>query len=254
MRKLYVSTLRGLFAAISAVVMLAGIGLIATASVSHAAPRVPSTAEANVDSGVIRAGASLLLRSKQLQSAVTPYYIVQRSDTLSKIAAREYGHQDTWPALWWINRHLVPNPNSVRVGERLVLSSWHPVLAWLLKDALGAGGEVNVTPVATSAFVKHSGMPAYAATYSFSGLEALWEGAGGPYADAWAAAKIAECESGGRINAYNPSGASGLWQILGAPRYWTGSTDWFNPFTNALAAVAKFRQAGDSFAPWVCQA
>jgi hypothetical protein len=89
----------------------------------------------------------------------------------------------------------------------------------------------------------------YATHYSYSGLESLWIGAGGPASVAAHAASIAECESGGYVYAHNPSGASGLWQILGLP--FAGNP--FNPYTNARMAVSKFRSAGGSFAPWVCR-
>lgn len=185
-------------------------------------------------------------------------YTVQQGDTLSKIAAKEYGDKNTWPALWWVNRHTLANPDSLKVGQVLILSSWHPVLSWLLSDALKV---IAPAPVATAALVTTAPVSnsiqasaSYAGHYTFQGLEALWVGAGGPSSVEAEAATIAECESGGDITAANPSGASGLWQILGAPQGWTGSTNWFNPYTNALAAVTKFRQAGGTFAPWVCQA
>jgi hypothetical protein len=95
--------------------------------------------------------------------------------------------------------------------------------------------------------------PPAQAVYSFAGLEGLWDGAGGPAGEASAAATIAECESGGRADAVNPSsGAAGLWQILGAPEGWSGSDNWLDPRVNARAAVAKFRAAG-GWAPWTCQ-
>lgn len=89
----------------------------------------------------------------------------------------------------------------------------------------------------------------YSGHYSYAGLEALWEAAGGP---AWAAshaAEIAECESGGNTGAYNPSGATGLWQILGS----VIGGDLRNPMVNAENAVAKFKASGDTFAQWVCR-
>jgi hypothetical protein len=86
-------------------------------------------------------------------------------------------------------------------------------------------------------------------TYSYAGLEALWVSAGGPSWAASHAAEIAECESGGRTNAFNPSGATGLWQILGS----VVPGNLYNAFTNALNAVAKFKASGDTFAQWVCQ-
>jgi hypothetical protein len=80
-------------------------------------------------------------------------------------------------------------------------------------------------------------------------MESLWESAGGPSWAAAHAATIAECESGGNPDAYNPSGATGIWQILGSVV--GGNLD--NPYDNALNAVAKFKASGDTFAQWVCQ-
>ena len=78
----------------------------------------------------------------------------------------------------------------------------------------------------------------------------VWECAGGPSWAASAAVVIATCESGMNTDAYNPSGATGLFQILGAVVS-GGLTD---AHVNALNAVSKFRASGDSWAQWVCQA
>lgn len=80
--------------------------------------------------------------------------------------------------------------------------------------------------------------------YSYAQLEGLWIEAGGSPAKAPLMAAIAMAESRGNSRARNPSGASGLWQILGAPEGWTGSTNWFDPLTNAKAAVAKEETQG----------
>ena len=78
-------------------------------------------------------------------------------------------------------------------------------------------------------------------------LENLWMSAGGPGGGtAHVAAAIALAESGGSPIAYNASGASGLWQILG--QVVPGNI--FNPFINAENAVKKYRDAG-GFSPWV---
>ncbi|HUY49818.1 MAG TPA: transglycosylase SLT domain-containing protein [Streptosporangiaceae bacterium] len=82
------------------------------------------------------------------------------------------------------------------------------------------------------------------ATYSYAQLEGLWIQAGGSKSLAPLMAAIALAESSGNPGAHNASGASGLWQILGAPTGWTGSTDWYNPQVNARAAVAKYREQG----------
>jgi Transglycosylase SLT domain len=92
-------------------------------------------------------------------------------------------------------------------------------------------------------------VPSGGGVLSYSQLESLWVSVGGPAAVEATAAQIAECESGGNEDAYNPSGASGLWQILGA----VDPGDLFSPTVNAENAVTKFRDAGDSFSPWVCQ-
>ena len=105
---------------------------------------------------------------------------------------------------------------------------------WLAAQALAP---VPVAPAAPAA-----------GDFSFAALESLWRQAGGPSWAAAQAASIAECESGGNPNAYNPSGASGLWQILGQDV--PGNI--FDPLVNAENAVAKFRASGDTFAQWVC--
>ena len=52
---------------------------------------------------------------------------------------------------------------------------------------------------------------------SYGQLERLWTEAGGASRMAALMAAIAEAESSGNSQAHNPSGASGLWQILGLP-------------------------------------
>jgi hypothetical protein len=59
---------------------------------------------------------------------------------------------------------------------------------------------------------------------------------------------VAICESGGNPDAYNPSGATGLWQILGA----VVAGDLTDPMVNAENAVSKFHASGDTWAQWVC--
>ena len=66
------------------------------------------------------------------------HYTVRPGDTLSDIARHEYGRAAAWPALWWVNRHAVPNPGMIKVGQRLRLSDWHSVRPWLSRAALAA--------------------------------------------------------------------------------------------------------------------
>ncbi len=78
-------------------------------------------------------------------------------------------------------------------------------------------------------------------TYSFAQLEELWIDAGGNKDLAPLMAGVAIVESGGRTDAYNASGASGLWQIevpLHDAVIPGGAGNVFNAEANAKAAVA----------------
>jgi LysM domain len=211
---------------------------------------------------------------------------VHSGDTLSGLAARYcHGQASDWTGIYHVNRAVIgSDPNLILPGQRLAVSCTHadppgytpngqPAghgsgsgsgRVWDVTygdpnycgDGDGDGWDVACGSQAPSRLVtvsasQGSSPPAAVSygTYSYGALEALWVSAGGP---AWAeahAAEIAECESGGRVNAYNSSGATGLWQILGQV---VGGSLW-NPYTNALNAVAKFTASGDTFAQWVCQ-
>ena len=104
----------------------------------------------------------------------------------------------------------------------------------------GSSGAIGAPPAVS---------PLGSGPYSYAQLEGLWIQAGGSRATAPVAAAVAMAESAGQPRAHNPSGASGLWQILGAPTGWKGSTNWMDPATNARAAVAKYQAAG-GWGPW----
>jgi LysM repeat protein len=135
---------------------------------------------------------------------------VKDGDTLSSLAKSAYGSAADWPALWWTNRHSVPNPSALRVGQKLQLSSWHPVHAWLTAAAMKADGEgapaAHADPASTS-------VP----TYTTATPVSYYSGSGGFQAC------VIRAESNGNASAVNPySGAGGLygflpstWQALG---------------------------------------
>jgi hypothetical protein len=151
--------------------------------------------------------------------------------------------------------HVAPHATLHRAASGKV---WKVTYGYPYKCGDGDNDGWDVACTARTALpVRHQGSTrqVYHATYSgsgvysYGGLEALWVSAGGP---AWAAAhaaSIAECESGGNVGAHNPSGATGLWQILGA----VVGGSLYNPYVNAANAVSKFRASGDTFAQWVCQ-
>ena len=83
---------------------------------------------------------SLIVATVSLHPAAAPpaHYTARPGDTLSSIARHEYGNAADWPALWWINRRTVPNPDLIAAGQRLALSTWHPRQAWLDRAARAA--------------------------------------------------------------------------------------------------------------------
>ncbi|HXC86021.1 MAG TPA: LysM peptidoglycan-binding domain-containing protein [Trebonia sp.] len=82
-------------------------------------------------------------------------------------------------------------------------------------------------------------------TLSCSGLEQLWEEAGGNPADAFMAAEIAMAESGGNQYALSPTDDYGYWQINAS----NGALATFNAFGNARAAIT-LSQDGTNWDPW----
>jgi len=123
-------------------------------------------------------------------------YTVRPGDTLSSIAARVYGSPKAWQALWWVNRARVRNPDSIRAGQVLTLSSWHPAApAWLARRAAAA---VPSTSVGSSVSASN-GSGGSVGSSGFSAFEAC----------------VIHAESGGDPTAYNSStGASGLFGML----------------------------------------
>jgi LysM repeat protein len=51
------------------------------------------------------------------------YIVVQKGDTLSKIAQRAYGNSDAYPRIFSANPEVLKNPNNIFVGQRLRIPS-----------------------------------------------------------------------------------------------------------------------------------
>ncbi len=222
-------------------VMIAAAGLTAAAAIVGGT--VPASASVSQAAYTGIPGHVESVKVRESVMTVT-YLTVRRGDTLSGLAGKFCHNPADWTGLYLKNQRVIGgNPNAIVPGQKLVLVCYQ--------------GHVNVPAQAATAadVTRHTGhvhvvISRHASHYSFAGLEGLWESAGGPGWAAWAAATIAECESGGNVYAYNPSGATGLWQILGA----VVPGNLYDPFVNALNAVSKFRASGDTFAQWVCRA
>lgn len=172
------------------------------------------------------------------------FYRVRFGDTLSKIAARKFGHANRWAELWWTNRHAIKNPNVIRVGQKLRISAWHAYSTWKTRRALAAIPPPPVTHHrryhAGSAPAADTSSNAPVSTGGMSSFENC----------------VIQRESGGNPRAVNPtSGAGGLfqflpstWASLGYASSYPGGAQ-TAPVSVQEAAFAKlYAEAGTS--PW----
>jgi len=210
-------------------VAIAGV-LVAAAPQAHASVKTPVRAAAVTE----QAQTDAVIR--QAVRPITRTYTVRPGDTLSAIAERFYGNPGRWRWIYQANRSKISNPNSIYVGEKLTIPFRAP------------SGTTSYSP-------RHAKAPATVLTSSASklsgnlgcsGLEALWEAAGGSHAEAFIAAEIAMAESGGRQYAHSPTNDFGYWQINGShgPALAT-----YNPMGNAKAAIA-ISSNGRNWRPW----
>ena len=147
------------------------------------------------------------------------YYSVRSGDTLSEIAARYYHNANDWQYLYHENAKTISDPNLIYVGERLFIPATAPanftLTSYVPKHAKPAQPATHTVSETSQHSASHSSAPktggtagggamavqsAPQGTYSCSGLEQLWEQAGGSPAHAFMAAEIAMAESGGNPN------------------------------------------------------
>ena len=169
-------------------------------------------------------------------------YTVQQGDSLSTIAAHTYGKAADWPAVWWVNRHQVANPNLISAGQRLRLPASGQVPAWMARAAQAA---IPAPPPAPAAVSVPQASPPVAASVS----TAAPASSGGAN---WSA--IAACESGGNWSASTGNGFYGglqfteqTWLGYGGGQYASSA----NQATKAQQiAVAERVLAGQGIGAW----
>lgn len=141
------------------------------------------------------------------------HYTVRSGETLSSIAGRVYGNPALWPALWWINKAAIANPNAVPAGQRLKLSSWHPQASWLAGAAMRAIPPPPSPPrpvfVTSARSYRQASPRAGAAVSSSSG--SYGNVSAGSYGG-FQSCVIAR-ESGGNSQVMNSTGHYGLYQF-----------------------------------------
>jgi LysM repeat protein len=175
-------------------------------------------------------------------------YTVQQGDTLSVIAAHAYGNAADWPAVWWANRHQVPNPNVIAAGQRLRLPASGQVPTWMARAARAGIPARSLAP-APAVSVSRADPPAAAPVST-----AAPASSGGVN---WSA--IAACESGGNWSANTGNGFYGGLQFSEQTWLGYGGGQYASSANLATAAqqiaVAERVLAGQGIGAWpVCGA
>ncbi len=175
-------------------------------------------------------------------------YTVKEGDTLSAISAHAYGNAADWPAVWWANRHQVPDPNVIAAGQRLRLPASGQVPAWMAR-AEQAAAPAPAPASAAAVSVPQADPPAAAPV---STAPPASSGGGN-----WSG--IAACESGGNWSANTGNGFYGglqfteqTWLGYGGGQYASSA----NQASEAQQiAVAQRVLAGQGIGAWpVCGA
>jgi len=203
--------------------------------------------------------------------ASNTYYKVKSGDTLSGIAQQYYHKAADWQWLYHENDKTVADPNLIYPGETLfvpsdppanfTLSSYvpkhakpvTPVVTTSTSHSSGssesggsAHGTVTVqTASQGSSTSSHSGSGGLSGTLGCSGLEQLWDSAGGNPHDAFMAAEIAMAESGGNQYAHSPTDDFGYWQINAS----NGALATYDAYGNARSAII-LSDDGTNWSPW----
>jgi LysM repeat protein len=186
-------------------------------------------------------------------------YRVQTGDTLSKLA-NQFFHNDDWQYLYHENDKTISDPDLIYTGQQLTIPASAPahyaLTGYVPRHAKPAA--TTATPAQRTAPTTSAGsndshgsssaivtQSAPQGQYSCSGLEQLWEQAGGSSGVAVMAAEIAMAESGGNPDAISPTNDYGLWQINGS----NGSLATLNPLQNARSAITLSNN-GANWNPW----
>jgi LysM repeat protein len=184
-------------------------------------------------------------------------YEVQSGDTLSGIADRFYGSYGDWQWLYEQNTATVSDPNLIYPGQVLQVpygvsgSASQGSAASHSNDTSQASTPAStVTTQTSTATTSTSGSSgALSGTLGCSGLEQLWDEAGGNPTDAFMAAEIAMAESSGNQYAtdYDSNGTEdeGYWQINTV----NGALATYDPLGNAESAVSLSGDGSD-WTPW----
>jgi LysM repeat protein len=255
-------------------------GTVAAADTRGAAQQQAATATLDSASAhtVLVSGTSTARHTAATGPASNTHYKVKSGDTLSGIAQQYYHKAADWQWLYHENDKTISDPNLIYPGQTLfvpsdppanfTLSGYVPKHAKAPKHAKPAapavttstshdsdssgsgrhssGGTVTVQAAAQGSHTStHGGSGGLSGTLSCSGLEQLWDAAGGNPSHAFMAAEIAMAESGGNQYAHSPTDDFGYWQINAS----NGALATYNALGNAKSAIILSNN-GTNWSPW----
>ena len=194
---------------------------------------------------VSTASDTLSVAVRTTQHATVRTYTVRSGDTLSVVAQKFYGSGGEWPCLYKVNRPQISNPNTIFVGEILLVPYKLPTSGCQIPSSTTIETTAYVQPTVSETQTTSS--TSFGSTLGCAALMTIWKEAGGSSAEAFTAAEIAMAESGGRQYAVSPTDDYGLWQINMAAHGPTQAT--FNEMGNARAAIA-ISDDGNNWTPW----
>jgi LysM repeat protein len=203
------------------------------------------------------ATATLDSSSSRSAPASNTHYKVRAGDTLSGIAQHFYHKAADWQWLYHENTKTLSDPNLIFPGQTLFVPADPPanytLSGYVPKHAKPAAPVSHLTSSGGGGATDHAapqrgsgaGSGSLGGTLSCSGLENLWDSAGGNPADAHMAAEIAMAESGGNQYAHSPTDDFGYWQINAS----NGPLATYDAFGNARAAITLSHN-GSNWSPW----
>jgi hypothetical protein len=248
-------------------------GNVAAADARGATQQRPATATLDSVSAhaVLVSSTSTARHAATTSPASNTHYKVKSGDTLSGIAEQYYHKAADWQWLYHENAKTISDPNLIYPGETLfvpsdppanfTLSSYVPKHAKPVtpvvtastsqdSDSSGSGshssGTVTVQAASQgSSSSSPSGSGGLSGTLGCSGLEQLWDAAGGNPSHAFMAAEIAMAESGGNQYAHSPTDDFGYWQINAS----NGALATYDAYGNARSAII-LSDNGTNWSPW----
>lgn len=249
-------------------------GNVAAADARGATQQQPATATLDSVSAhaVLVSSTSTARHAAPTGPASNTNYKVRSGDTLSSIAEQYYHKAADWQWLYHENAKTVSDPNLIYPGETLLVPSDPPANFTLNSyvpkhakpaapavttstthhsdssgsDSHSSGGTVTVQAASQGSHTSsHSGSGGLSGTLGCSGLEQLWDAAGGNPSHAFMAAEIAMAESGGNQYAHSPTDDFGYWQINAS----NGSLATYDAYGNARSAIILSGN-GTNWSPW----